>query len=63
MERRRSSVEVIADILRLEEESPASTEAALKQLLTLLESDKSVSEIELALARINVAPQEPVLIK
>jgi len=53
----------IADILRLEEERSTLTDATLKQILVLLESNSSVLQIELALAKIQVLPKEPILIK
>ncbi|MCX5697065.1 MAG: hypothetical protein NTU54_03710, partial [Candidatus Omnitrophica bacterium] len=42
----------IADILRLEEERCCNTDAALRQILVLLESDKPVNELQLALSKI-----------
>jgi len=48
----------IADILRLEEERCLPTEAALKDILVLLESDKPAKDIPLALSNIMVLPKE-----
>ncbi|MCX5706627.1 MAG: hypothetical protein NTW13_03035 [Candidatus Omnitrophica bacterium] len=52
----------IAGILRIEEERCSVTDAALKQLLVLLESDKSANELQLSLAKIEVLAKEPALI-
>ena len=52
----------IADMLRLEEERSTITEAALKQVLVLLESNSSAVQIELALTKIQVLPKDPILI-
>lgn len=52
----------IADILRIEEERCFVTEAALKQLLVLLESDKPANELQLAFTKIEVLAKEPVSI-
>ena len=49
----------IADILRLEEEKVCRTDPVLRQLLVLLESDISGEQLKLALAEIEVSPQEP----
>lgn len=53
----------IADILRLEEERVLSTEPALRDLLVLLESDKTPVEIQTALANIEVSAQEPLTVE
>ncbi len=53
----------IADILRLEEERVASTDSALKEVLVLLELDKPVEQMQLALAQITVEPKEPKTIE
>jgi len=52
----------IADILRLEEERSASTEVGLKEILTLLESNKSAEQLSAALLKIVIASQEPMKI-
>ncbi len=52
----------IADILRLEEERSVSTETGLKEILTLLESNKSAEQLSAALLKIVIVPQEPVRI-
>jgi hypothetical protein len=49
----------VADIFRLEEEKCSSTDSALREMLVLLESDKSAQEIKLALAKLQVSPKEP----
>jgi hypothetical protein len=49
----------IADIFRLEEERVSQTDPTLKEFLVLLESDKSVNELESAISKITVAPSEP----
>ena len=51
----------IADILRLEEERCADTEGALREILALLEQDKPVQELQLALAGIKVEAKEPAI--
>jgi tRNA A-37 threonylcarbamoyl transferase component Bud32 len=56
------ALSAVADILRLEEERSSSTEEALKQMLILLESNKTSIEIEVVLAEVNVSQKEPVLI-
>ncbi len=53
----------VASIMRMEEERCISTEAALTDLLMILESDRSASKIHASLAAINVLPQEPKDIK
>ncbi len=53
----------LAEILRIEEERVESTEPGLKEMLILLESDKPVNELQLALAKITVEAGEPVAIK
>ncbi len=53
----------VADILRLEEERVASTDSALKEVLVLLESDKPVDQMHLALAQITIEPKEPKAIE
>jgi hypothetical protein len=53
----------IADIFRFEEEKVAGTDLSLRQMLTLLESDKSVGEMQVALARITVEAKEPLILK
>lgn len=52
----------IADILRQEEEKACCTEASLREILVLLESDKPVNELRLALAKVQVLAKEPQLI-
>ena len=52
----------IAGILRLEEERVSSTEPALKEFLVLLESDKTVGELQVALSKITVPAKEPQLL-
>ncbi|MFH0935889.1 MAG: hypothetical protein V1828_03420 [Candidatus Omnitrophota bacterium] len=49
----------IAGILRLEEERVSSTEPALKEVLVLLESDKSTRELQVALSKIVVPAKDP----
>ena len=56
------AISCIADILRLEEDRGSCAESSLKQLLVLLESDKSASELRAALAGIAVSAKEPVLV-
>lgn len=51
----------IADILRLEEERCQITEAGLKELLVLLESDKPVKDMQRALINITILPKEPAI--
>lgn len=53
----------IADILRLEEDRVATTDSALKELLVLLESEKSGKELKFAISKIEVLPQEPQIIE
>jgi hypothetical protein len=48
----------VAEMFRLEEERSSRTDAALKQLLVLLESERPANELESGLAKINVAPGE-----
>jgi len=48
----------IADILRLQEDRATSTDLSLKEMLALLESNKSASEMQLVLAKITVAEKE-----
>ncbi|MBU1869839.1 MAG: hypothetical protein KJ818_05145 [Candidatus Omnitrophica bacterium] len=52
----------ISDILRLEEEKCCATDSSIKEFLVLLESDKPAEELKLALANIDIAPQEPELV-
>ncbi|MFA4853768.1 MAG: hypothetical protein WC616_00260 [Candidatus Omnitrophota bacterium] len=52
----------IADILRQEEEKACYTESSLREILVLLESDKPVNELRLALAKVQVLAKEPQLI-
>ena len=52
----------IADILRQEEEKAGYTEASLREILVLLEADKPVNELRLALAKVQVSAKEPELI-
>jgi SAM-dependent methyltransferase len=52
----------IADILRIEEERCYGTEAALKEMLVLLESGKPAQQMRLALAQIQVEEKEPAVI-
>jgi len=49
----------IANILRLEEDNCCATEASFREILSLLESDKSAEELSLALANITPQPQDP----
>jgi len=49
----------IADILRIEEDRCEGTEASLRQMLVLLESDKTAQELRLALVNIQVEEKEP----
>ncbi len=49
----------LADIMRMEEDRVESTEPALKQILSLLESDKPANEMQLALTKITVLGKEP----
>jgi len=51
----------ITDMLRLEEESCCNTSSCIKEVLVLLESDKPADELKLALANIDIVPQDPVL--
>ncbi|MDO9572547.1 MAG: hypothetical protein Q7J37_01530 [Candidatus Omnitrophota bacterium] len=53
----------IADIFRFEEERVADTDASLKAMLMLLESDKPVAQMQLALAQITVEAKEPKIIE
>lgn len=53
----------IADIFRLQEEQAISTDASLKEMLALLESDKSVDEMQFALAEILVSEKELLTIE
>ncbi len=53
----------IADILRQEEEKACCTESSLREILVLLESDKPVNELRLALAKVQVLAKEPQLIE
>ena len=53
----------IADIFRFEEERVADTDASLRAMLMLLESDKPVAQIQLALAQITVQEKEPKLLE
>ncbi|MEW6101993.1 MAG: hypothetical protein AB1481_06855, partial [Candidatus Omnitrophota bacterium] len=57
------AISCIADILRLDEERVNATEAALRQILVLLESDKKAEEIRLALSKIEIQEKEPVTIE
>jgi SAM-dependent methyltransferase len=52
----------IADILRLQEERAISTDLSLKEMLGLLESDKSGNEMQFVLAKITVPEEEPLMI-
>ena len=49
----------IADIMRIEEEQVSATDLELKGLLILIESGKSINELELALSNINIPSKEP----
>jgi len=49
----------IADILRIEEDRVLDTDAELKSILTLVESGRPESELQLGLSRIQISPQEP----
>ena len=53
----------LADILRLEEEEVLPTDSTFKEILTLLESDKSAQEMQFALSKIIVLSKEPRLIE
>lgn len=53
----------IAGMLRLEEERVENTEPGLKEILSLLESDKPANEMQLALAKITVEAKEPAVIE
>jgi len=53
----------IAEILRLEEEYSLSAESALREILVLLESDRPIPELQVALNEITVLPKEFVGIK
>jgi hypothetical protein len=53
----------IADILRLEEEQLKPTEAALRDFLALLESDKPAGDLQVALSSIAFTAKEPVTIE
>jgi len=53
----------IADIFRFEEERVADTDASLRAMLMLLESDKSAAQMQLALAQITVEAKEPKIIE
>ncbi|MDD4953811.1 MAG: hypothetical protein PHG40_02760, partial [Candidatus Omnitrophica bacterium] len=55
-------ISCIAEILRMEEERSCATEAALKEILTLLEKGP-YPELSVVLSRINVMPGEPVVIR
>ena len=50
----------IADMLRLQEERVINTDLSLKEMLALLESDKSASEMQFVLAKI-IVPESGVL--
>ena len=52
----------IAYILRLEEERAAYADIATRQMLVLLEENLPANELDVALARVEVIPREPVLI-
>ncbi|MBU0504320.1 MAG: GNAT family N-acetyltransferase [Candidatus Omnitrophota bacterium] len=56
-------ISCIADILRLEEERIASTDSGLKEVLVLLESDKSAEQVQLALSQITIEPKEPKVVE
>ncbi|MFA5092872.1 MAG: HAD-IIB family hydrolase [Candidatus Omnitrophota bacterium] len=51
----------IANILRIEEESLTPTDAALKQLLILLESNQPANQLQLALTKIQASEKMPEL--
>jgi len=53
----------IADILRLEEDQLKPTEAAFREFLALLESDKPAGDLQVALARIAFTAKEPLIIE
>jgi len=53
----------IADIFRLEEERASSTESALREIVALLESDRPVDELQLALAKITITSKDSKAIK
>ena len=48
----------IADIIRLQEERVVSTDSSLKEMLALLESNKSANEMQFVLAKIIVPDKE-----
>ncbi|MFA5345415.1 MAG: metallophosphoesterase [Candidatus Omnitrophota bacterium] len=49
----------IADILRIEEDRVLDTDVELKSILTLVESGRPESELQLGLSKIEILPQEP----
>ncbi|MDP2941363.1 MAG: metallophosphoesterase [Candidatus Omnitrophota bacterium] len=53
----------LADILRLEEERCSDTDAPLKEILVLLESNQPAAELQLALAKIKIEEKEPQTIE
>ncbi len=53
----------LADVFRLEEERCSDTDAPLKEILVLLESNQPAAELQLALAKIKIEEKEPVLIE
>lgn len=53
----------IADILRLQEERVVDTDPYLKEMLALLESDKSVDDMQFALAKILVSEKELLIME
>jgi hypothetical protein len=50
-------------MLRLEEERVAGTHLSLKEMLALLESDKPVGGMQLALSKIIVEAEELLIVK
>ncbi|MFA6349412.1 MAG: hypothetical protein WCY12_00600, partial [Candidatus Omnitrophota bacterium] len=55
--------EYIADIMRIEEDKGLVTESTLKDLLALLDSDKSADELQLMLNNVSILSQESELIQ
>jgi ribosomal protein S18 acetylase RimI-like enzyme len=49
----------IADILKMEEDRVQPTDPALREFLVLLESGRSASQMQIALAKVRVSPKEP----
>jgi hypothetical protein len=51
----------IADILRMQEDRVITTESSLKEMLSLLESNKAANEIQFSLEKIRIEAKEPAL--